>query len=51
MTVTHDRSLLEAVAGWIVDVEYGGLRVYEGNYSHYLEHKQKLLDGERAKGE
>ena len=51
VTVTHDRSLLESVAGWIVDVEYGGLRVYEGNYSHYLEHKAKLLDAERAKEE
>jgi ATPase subunit of ABC transporter with duplicated ATPase domains len=27
--VTHDRSLLEALAQWVVDVEHGALAIYE----------------------
>ena len=49
VTVTHDRSLLEALAEWVVDVEFGGLRIYEGNYSSYLEQKSRALDGEKSK--
>lgn len=50
VAVTHDRSLLEALAQWVVDIEFGGIRVYEGNYSDYLEKKGRLQDGERVKG-
>ena len=44
VTVTHDRALLEALAQWVVDVEYGGLRIYKGNYSAYLTAKGTILE-------
>ena len=40
VTVTHDRALLESLTGWIVDLEYGGVSVYKGNYSAWLDQKQ-----------
>jgi ATPase subunit of ABC transporter with duplicated ATPase domains len=50
VTVTHDRALMESLAEWVVDVEYGKLAIYEGNYSTYLDKKSRQLDGERVKG-
>ena len=51
VTVTHDRALLESLTGWIVDLEYGGVNVYKGNYSAWLDQKQARLDTSRAKSE
>ncbi|MCB0006323.1 MAG: ATP-binding cassette domain-containing protein, partial [Anaerolineales bacterium] len=38
LLVTHDRYLVDAMATqvWMLDVESGGLRAYEGNYSAYV---------------
>lgn len=43
IAVTHDRYFLDHVAGWIAEVDRGHLYPYEGNYSTYLETKQKRL--------
>jgi sulfate-transporting ATPase len=49
VTVTHDRALLESLTGWIVDLEFGDVHVYEGNYSAWLEQKQRRLESKRTK--
>ncbi len=41
--VTHDRYFLDNVTGWILDLERGGGTPYEGNYTSWLEQKQKRL--------
>ena len=43
IAVTHDRYFLDHVAQWIVEVDRGHLYPYEGNYSTYLETKEKRL--------
>ncbi|WP_144934976.1 energy-dependent translational throttle protein EttA [Rothia kristinae] len=44
LAVTHDRYFLDHVAEWICEVERGRLHGYEGNYSTYLDTKQKRLE-------
>jgi len=44
VAVTHDRYFLDNVAGWILELENGHGYPYEGNYSGWLEQKQKRLD-------
>lgn len=41
--VTHDRYFLDNVTGWILELDRGNGIPYEGNYSMYLEQKQKRL--------
>jgi energy-dependent translational throttle protein EttA len=43
VTVTHDRYFLDEVAGWILELDRGHGIPYEGNYSGWLEQKQKRL--------
>jgi energy-dependent translational throttle protein EttA len=43
VTVTHDRYFLDEVAGWILELDRGQGIPYEGNYSGWLEQKQKRL--------
>ena len=43
IAVTHDRYFLDKVAGWILEVERGKTYPFEGNYSAWLEFKQKRL--------
>ncbi|MDO4259843.1 MAG: energy-dependent translational throttle protein EttA [Actinomycetaceae bacterium] len=43
IAVTHDRYFLDHVAGWIAEVDRGHLYPYEGNYTTYLETKEKRL--------
>ena len=43
IAVTHDRYFLDHVAEWIAEVDRGHLYPYEGNYSTYLETKEKRL--------
>ena len=43
IAVTHDRYFLYHVAQWIAEVDRGHLYPYEGNYSTYLETKEKRL--------
>ena len=44
--VTHDRYFLDNVAGWILELDRGQAIPYEGNYSGWLEQKQKRLQQE-----
>lgn len=39
LLVTHDRYFLERVTNHILELDRGGMEVYEGNYSTYLEQK------------
>ncbi|PPR10242.1 MAG: Energy-dependent translational throttle protein EttA [Alphaproteobacteria bacterium MarineAlpha11_Bin1] len=43
VAVTHDRYFLDNVAGWILEVDRGRGIPFEGNYSSWLEQKQKRL--------
>lgn len=45
--VTHDRYFLDAVTGWILELDRGQGIPYEGNYSSWLEQKQKRLEIEK----
>ena len=46
VAVTHDRYFLDNVAGWILELDRGKGIPYEGNYSSWLEQKQKRLQQE-----
>jgi len=44
--VTHDRYFLDNVTGWILELDRGSGIPYEGNYSTWLEQKEKRLQQE-----
>ena len=44
--ITHDRYFLDNVTGWILELDRGRGIPYEGNYSSWLEQKQKRLQQE-----
>jgi ATP-binding cassette ChvD family protein len=46
IAVTHDRYFLDNVAGWILELDRGQGIPYEGNYSSWLEQKEKRLEQE-----
>lgn len=46
VAVTHDRYFLDNVAGWILELDRGEGIPWEGNYSSWLEQKQKRLEME-----
>lgn len=50
IAVTHDRYFLDNVAGWILELDRGHGIPWKGNYSSWLEQKQKRLEVEQ-KGE
>ena len=50
IAITHDRYFLDNVAGWILELDRGEGIPWEGNYSSWLDQKQKRLATE-AKGE
>jgi ATP-binding cassette ChvD family protein len=43
LIVTHDRYFLDNVTGWILELDRGKGMPYEGNYSSWLQQKQKRL--------
>ena len=43
LAVTHDRYFLDNVAGWILELDRGEGIPFEGNYSSWLEQKQRRL--------
>ena len=49
VTITHDRYFLDEVAGWILELDRGQGIPYEGNYTGWLEQKQKRLEVEGRK--
>jgi len=48
IAVTHDRYFLDNVAGWILELDRGHGIPWEGNYSSWLEQKEKRLSHEEA---
>lgn len=46
VAITHDRYFLDNVAGWILELDRGRGIPYEGNYTSWLEQKQKRLERE-----
>ena len=46
VAVTHDRYFLDNVAGWILELDRGSGIPWEGNYSSWLEQKEKRLEQE-----
>ena len=52
IAVTHDRYFLDNVAGWILELDRGRGIPWKGNYSSWLEQKEKrLAQEEKAEGE
>ena len=43
VAITHDRYFLDNVAGWILELDRGAGIPWEGNYSSWLDQKQKRL--------
>jgi len=46
IAVTHDRYFLDNVAGWILELDRGHGIPWQGNYSNWLEQKEKRLETE-----
>jgi len=46
IAVTHDRYFLDNVAGWILELDRGHGIPWQGNYSSWLEQKEKRLEVE-----
>ena len=44
VAITHDRYFLDNAAGWILELDRGHGIPYEGNYSTWLEAKEKRLE-------
>ncbi len=48
LIVTHDRYFLDNVTGWILELDRGRGIPYEGNYTKWLQAKQKRLQQEAS---
>ncbi|WMM24934.1 ABC-F type ribosomal protection protein [Tissierella sp. MB52-C2] len=44
LMVSHDRSFLDKVANRIIELEPIGTKIYDGNYSYYVEEKQRRFE-------
>ena len=51
IAVTHDRYFLDNVAGWILELDRGHGIPWQGNYSSWLEQKEKRLEVEERQQE
>ena len=51
IAVTHDRYFLDNVAGWILELDRGEGIPWKGNYSSWLEQKDKRLSQEQKQDE
>jgi sulfate-transporting ATPase len=51
VAVTHDRYFLDNAAGWILELDRGMGIPWEGNYSSWLEQKEKRLEVEARQEE
>nr|MDJ0878759.1 energy-dependent translational throttle protein EttA [Halieaceae bacterium] len=47
VAITHDRYFLDNAAGWILELDRGRGIPYEGNYSSWLDQKEKRLEMEQ----
>ena len=48
LMVTHDRYFLDRVCSVILEIDDQTIYTYRGNYSYYLEKRQKRIDNRRA---
>lgn len=48
VAITHDRYFLDNVAGWILELDRGEGIPFEGNYTAWLDQKEKRLEQERS---
>jgi ATP-binding cassette subfamily F protein uup len=44
--ISHDRSFIDAIATRIVELDRGVIRSFQGDYQHYLDQKEMLLEQE-----
>ena len=51
VAVTHDRYFLDNVAGWILELDHGRAMPFEGNYSTWLQAKEKRLAQEEREAQ
>ena len=51
VAITHDRYFLDNAAGWILELDRGRGIPFEGNYSTWLEAKEKRLEQEQKSEE
>lgn len=49
IAITHDRYFLDNIAGWILELDRGHGIPWEGNYSSWLEQKERRLAQEEQK--
>ena len=49
--ITHDRYFLDHVAGWILELDRGEGIPWKGNYSSWLDQKEKRLEQEKRQQE
>lgn len=49
IAITHDRYFLDNVAGWILELDRGHGIPWKGNYSSWLDQKQKRLEQEQKR--
>ena len=48
LVISHDRDFLNAISDSIVDFDYATIKIYKGNYHHFLELKQFERDAKEA---
>jgi sulfate-transporting ATPase len=51
VAVTHDRYFLDNVAGWILELDHGRAMPFEGNYSAWLQAKEKRIAQEEREAQ
>jgi macrolide transport system ATP-binding/permease protein len=51
LIVSHDRALLDALCTGIIQVSDGGIHIFKGNYTRYMEEKEEILRRQRAEYE
>jgi ATP-binding cassette subfamily F protein 3 len=44
LMVSHDRYFMDKVVAVVWELEWGGLEVYNGNYSHYLQQREERYE-------
>ncbi|MFZ0564637.1 MAG: ABC-F family ATP-binding cassette domain-containing protein [Chlamydiales bacterium] len=44
LVVSHDRGFLNTVATHILDIDYGDIRCYTGNYDRFIQKKEEVIE-------
>ena len=48
VVVSHDRTFLDHVCDVVYEIEFGVMRRYPGNYTHYVETKKQDLEIQKS---